>query len=82
MAIELTGDPEGLARALEKIEWQEKPILRWFLGLKKETSSFWHSHPPLHERVRRIREFNSGADYGRLGSSEEFFPEPKAGITG
>lgn len=61
----LTGDPEGLARALIRLEraqrgWWEA----WFSPLRQwEPPSWLRTHPPTQERVRRLLEL---AEFGRL----------------
>ena len=73
----ITGDPEKLARALEKLEeaahaipmLDVKPatahmfIVSPFSGGRKGASSFltlFSTHPPMEERVRRLREMRRG----------------------
>ncbi len=57
-AARLTGDPEGLAKALIKIEnaqggWLERIFLP---GRKVPEPSLLRTHPPTRERVRRLME--------------------------
>ena len=57
-AARLTGDPEGLARALVKIEnaqggWLERIF---FPGRKVPEPSLLRTHPPTKDRVRRLME--------------------------
>lgn len=67
-AAELTRNPEGLARALEKISGDDKPLeaannatasLYISNPLKGEAKDFlsnlFNTHPPIEERVRRLR---------------------------
>jgi len=63
----LTRYPEGLAKALEKISKYDKPMLRAnnamahlyiaspFFGKKKFMSKLFATHPPIDERVKRLR---------------------------
>ncbi|MFC6672340.1 zinc metalloprotease HtpX [Marinobacterium aestuariivivens] len=55
-ACELTGDPGALARALQKLEWQEGHWLRRLIWRRKPDSapSLLRSHPPTDERIRRL----------------------------
>ncbi len=68
-AAELTRYPEGLANALEKIQADHEPlevanratqhlyIVNPIMKLKgRKGTSMWSTHPPLDERVRRLRE--------------------------
>jgi heat shock protein HtpX len=59
----LTGDPEGLARALLKIErlqggWLERLLLP---GRRLPEPSLLRTHPPTEERVRRLMELQRAA---------------------
>lgn len=55
-AARLTGDPEGLARALAKIEKVQGSMLeRIFLpGRRLPEPSLLRTHPPTEERIRRL----------------------------
>jgi heat shock protein HtpX len=55
-AAELTGDPMGLASALNKLEWGHQGLLgRLFHPLPRiPDPSILRSHPPTTERVRRL----------------------------
>ncbi len=66
-AARLTGDPEGLVRALIKIEHAQNGWLeRLFLpGRKLPEPSLLRTHPPTKERIRRLME---------LKIAEERFP--------
>ncbi len=57
-AVSLTGDPEGLARALLKLERIQKSLLSRILmpGYRIPEPSLLRTHPPTEERVRRLRE--------------------------
>lgn len=67
-SVQLTRNPEGLARALEKIANDREPleaanratqhlyIINPIKGLRQyERSSIFSTHPPVRERVRRLR---------------------------
>lgn len=61
----LTGDPEGLARALLRLERAQRAWWEaWFTPLRQwEPPSWLRTHPPTQERVRRLLEL---AESGRL----------------
>lgn len=55
-AAMLTGDPHGLASALVKIERGSRRLIRVLLpGLGVPEPSWLRTHPPIEERVRRLR---------------------------
>jgi len=62
-AARLTGDPEGLARALVKIERYSGSFMeRLFLpGRRIPEPSLLRTHPPTEERVRRLMELKPSA---------------------
>ncbi|MFC7076582.1 M48 family metallopeptidase [Haloarcula halophila] len=61
-AVEVTGDPLALARALRKIERAAKPDLGPLTPLyvhgddENELSRLLSTHPPMDERIERLRE--------------------------
>ncbi|MFN3198859.1 MAG: zinc metalloprotease HtpX [Bradymonadia bacterium] len=63
VAAALTGDPEGLASALEALEGRQRPLwarMMWPAGQPRRASqprnvSWLQSHPPPQERARRLR---------------------------
>ena len=68
-AVELTRLPDGLASALEKIQADGEPleaanratahlyIVNPVMKLQgREGTSMWDSHPPIEDRIRRLRE--------------------------
>ena len=64
-AARLTGDPEGLARALTRIErvqgaWLERLLMP---GRQVPEPSILRTHPPLAERVERLRELRPRAEH-------------------
>jgi len=63
-AARLTGDPEGLARALLKIERVQGAWLSrlFFPGRRIPEPSLLRTHPPTAERIRRLMELQPPAD--------------------
>jgi len=70
-AVEITGDADGLASALEKLAADTQPLakvtratahlyiespLRDHAGLRSGLGGLFDTHPPLEERIRRLRE--------------------------
>jgi heat shock protein HtpX len=56
-AVQLTGDPIGLAAALEKLERQERNLWAWlFPGRGNPEPSVLRTHPNTRERVARLLE--------------------------
>jgi heat shock protein HtpX len=62
-AARITGDPEGLALALEHMErFQSRFLERLFLpGRRDPHPSLLRTHPATEERIRRLRELDGGA---------------------
>lgn len=57
--VELTGDPEGLASALEALERSSGSVWERMFAPRQEASTdlaLLRSHPPTAERTRRLRE--------------------------
>lgn len=55
-AADLTGDPEGLARALERIEFAQHSVLRLVIPFRREAEgSIFRTHPSTEQRVERLR---------------------------
>lgn len=55
-AAHLTGDPEGLARALQRIEYVQQSLLQIFLPVQRQSEgSLFRTHPSTAERVERLR---------------------------
>lgn len=70
-AVDITGDADGLASALEKLAADTQPLakvtratahlyiespLRDHAGLRSGLGGLFDTHPPLEERIRRLRE--------------------------
>ena len=71
-AVELTGDPEGLASALVKLERNQRRMWEGLMlpGARIPEPSILRTHPPTEERVRRLMalrdEMESKIDYSKL----------------
>lgn len=61
-AAMLTGDPEGLARALVKLERSQDSLWRrvFIPGYRIPEPSLLRTHPPTEERVKRLLELTGG----------------------
>ena len=70
-AVEISGDPEGLASALAKLRDDKHPLkkvtratahlyiespLRDHAGLRSSLGGLFDTHPPLEERIRRLEQ--------------------------
>ncbi len=62
-AVELTGDPRGLAMALEKMERYQGRFFEQILfpGRRVPDPSLLRTHPPTEERIRRLLELEPRA---------------------
>lgn len=69
-AVRLTGDPEGLARALVKLEQRSDSLLeRIFLpGRRLPEPSLLRTHPETGKRLRRLMEFKQDGQSAPLFS--------------
>ena len=70
-AVELTGDPRGLASALTKLEnVRQHPWWGLFWPRNRDRSPSWlQSHPRSEERVRRLLSYEKDPD--RIGTGRE-----------
>ena len=78
-AVELTRNPHGLERALEKIAADREvlevanratqhlyftnPIKKW----EERSSGLWSTHPPIVDRINRLRSLTGQAPLDREG---------------
>ena len=76
-AVELTGDPKGLAQALGKMERYQGRVLEQILwpGQRIPDPSLLRTHPPTEERIRRLMALLDHPE--RLGR-----PLPPLGVRG
>jgi heat shock protein HtpX len=76
-AVDIAGDADGLASALEKLAADHTPLrkvtratahmyiespLRDHAGLRSGLGGLFDTHPPLEERIRRLRDMAGGVD--------------------
>jgi heat shock protein HtpX len=76
-AVDIAGDADGLASALEKLAADPTPLrrathatahlyiespLRDHQGLRSGLGGLFDTHPPLEERIRRLRAMAGGSD--------------------
>ncbi len=74
-AIELTGDPGGLASALNKVYNFDVNRLQSVFTHKGAEPSLLRSHPPTEERVRRLLALQKEKEMTRSPKMEEGFHE-------
>lgn len=77
--VELTGDPEGLASALETLEYSEGSIWERLMVPRRRSPdpTIFRSHPPTKERARRLRELSKdhrSSDGRTLPNSDGIYP--------
>jgi heat shock protein HtpX len=63
-AAALTGDPEGLAQALHRIEYVQENMFRMLLPTGSQIHPLFRTHPPTKERVARLLALARGAEDG------------------
>lgn len=76
-AVDIAGDADGLASALEKLAADSTPLrkvtratahmyiespLRDHVGLRSGLGGLFDTHPPMEERIRRLRDMAGGVD--------------------
>jgi heat shock protein HtpX len=76
-AVDIAGDADGLASALEKLAADPTPLrkvtratahmyiespLRDHAGLRSGLGGLFDTHPPMEERIRRLRDMAGGVD--------------------
>jgi heat shock protein HtpX len=81
-AVALTGDPAGLARAIELIEMAQKRIASGARAVRIRLPRLLSSHPDPKDRIRRLRQ--SAAEEGPPGPDEriaipDYFPDERKG---
>lgn len=60
-AVELTGDPAGLASALARLERRQRSLLERLLGVPADVVPPWlRTHPTTDVRIRRLRDLAAG----------------------
>jgi heat shock protein HtpX len=82
-AVDIAGDADGLASALEKLAADTQPLrkvtratahlyiespLRDHVGLRSGLGGLFDTHPPLEERIERLRAMAGGSDPAREAS--------------
>ena len=67
VAVELTGDPVGLAQALVRLEQESGRYMEQLFrpGSRLPTPSILRTHPPTEERVRRLMELAENQQAGQ-----------------
>lgn len=77
--VALTGDPEGLASALEALEYAETSIWERLMVPRRRSPdpTIFRSHPPTEERARRLRALrkdDAPTDGDTLPDSDQIHP--------
>lgn len=82
-AAALTGDPDGLARALQTLARHEGRIWERVMVPHGGTPDplLLRTHPPIEERVRRLRALAPRPDRERLGGGEPVAPRGRSRVT-
>lgn len=59
-AVELTGDPEGLASALRRLDYQPQSLFQRLISPNRNNTepSLLRTHPPVEERIARLNTFS------------------------
>lgn len=80
-AVALTGDPEGLAAALLRIERVQGGFVERLLlpGRRVPEPSLLRTHPPTDERVRRLRALHAASVRAAAAAPGQGFQPPPAG---
>lgn len=80
-AARLTGDPEGLAQALERLELAQDRMWRHVLwpGYRNRQPSVLRTHPNSEERVARLKSLATGTS--GFSSMEDLWHAPQADVT-
>jgi len=82
-AAELSGDPEGLASALQKLEYYQGSLWERLMlpGQRIPDPSLLRTHPPTEERVRRLLDLRGLADLPpTVPGGRHLDPRPLAGF--
>ncbi len=77
-AVRLTGDPEGMANALQKLEYANTNMLKrilWPYGRSSQTSIF-RSHPKTEERIARLMSLSGDVQVQSLQNADTPVPSP------
>jgi heat shock protein HtpX len=80
----LTGDPEGLASALEELERRDSPIWERMMVPHRRMPDpmLLRSHPPTEKRARRLRELVRTDRSRHLGGADRVPPAGQPPVTG
>ncbi len=58
-AADLSGDPLGLASALQKIYRQNNQLIRFYAPYLREIPELLRTHPATKQRIQKLKEFHS-----------------------
>ncbi len=65
-AVEITGDPDGLASALSRISGGRRSILEYMFGSARDERTLFRTHPSTDERIARLRELREADARNRV----------------
>ena len=69
-AARLTGDPHGLASALDMVDRGNRSVWSWVFGARREPANpLLQTHPPVEEWIRRLLALERGGQQGDDGSA-------------